>query len=154
MTCKLMWYFADTDCCTRQCLGVMRPFEMMITDNQGQQLIKLDRPCRCQGSCCWCCYLQEMDIQSPPGVVVGKIEEMQVIFLSSVSAILRHHIHTVFIIVFSTYQHLCFFYHACWSVKFFRFWQQSFFVRTFKTTHQIFTNKNSSLFYTWSSTGV
>ncbi|XP_064615196.1 phospholipid scramblase 2-like [Liolophura sinensis] len=66
----------DTDCCTRQFLGVIRPFEMMITDNQGQQLIKLDRPCRCQGSCCWCCYLQEMDIQSPPGVVVGKIEEI------------------------------------------------------------------------------
>ena len=36
----------DTDCCTRQCCGPMRPFDMNITDMQGQEVIHLNRPLR------------------------------------------------------------------------------------------------------------
>ena len=64
----------DTDCCTRQCCGPMRPFDMNITDMQGQEVIHLNRPLRCQGCCCPCC-LQELEVSSPPGTVIGKVEQ-------------------------------------------------------------------------------
>ena len=47
----------DTDCCTRQCCGPMRPFDMNITDMTGNEVIHLNRPLRCQ-ACCFPCCLQ------------------------------------------------------------------------------------------------
>lgn len=73
---QFMFAKEDTDCMTRQCCGTARPFVMNITDNQGMNLIQLHRPFRCQGSCLWCCCLQEMEIQSPPGMVVGTVKEI------------------------------------------------------------------------------
>ena len=64
----------DTDCLTRQCCGPMRPFDMNITDMQGQEVLHLNRPLRCQGCCCPCC-LQELEVSSPPGTTIGKIEQ-------------------------------------------------------------------------------
>ncbi|CAG2214995.1 ENO [Mytilus edulis] len=65
---QFMYAKEDTDCCVRQCCGPARPFTMNITDNNEQPLIQLYRPFRCQASLCMCCYLQEMDIMSPPGL--------------------------------------------------------------------------------------
>ncbi|ESP03662.1 hypothetical protein LOTGIDRAFT_137014 [Lottia gigantea] len=73
---QFMFAKEDTDCMTRQCCGTARPFTMNITDNMEQPLIQLHRPFRCQGSCLWCCYLQEMEIQSPPGNKVGEVKEV------------------------------------------------------------------------------
>ncbi|EDO31512.1 predicted protein [Nematostella vectensis] len=69
-------YFAkeDTDCCTRQCCGPARPFEMEITDNTGREVIHLSRPLRCACFCCWCC-LQTIEVQAPRGNVVGYVEQ-------------------------------------------------------------------------------
>ncbi|XP_031567695.1 phospholipid scramblase 1-like [Actinia tenebrosa] len=65
-------YFAeeDTDCCTRQCCGPERPFEMKILDNAQREVIHLSRPLRCS-SCCFPCCLQEIEVQGPPGNVLG-----------------------------------------------------------------------------------
>lgn len=60
----------DTDCCTRQCCGPSRPFEMKILDNLQREVIHLSRPLRCS-SCWFPCCLQEIEIQSPPGTVLG-----------------------------------------------------------------------------------
>lgn len=76
MSCH--YIFIDTDCCTRQFCGVMRPFVMNVSDLQGTPLMTLHRPFRCQGSIFWCCCLQEMEIQSPPGVLQGRVKEMWV----------------------------------------------------------------------------
>ena len=38
------------------------------------QVIHMERPLRCQGWCCFCC-LQEVEVQSPPGTVVGYIKQ-------------------------------------------------------------------------------
>ena len=65
---------SDTDCCTRQCCGPGRPFEMKILDNMQREVIHLSRPLRCQCCCCPCC-LQEIEVQSPPGTVVGYVEQ-------------------------------------------------------------------------------
>jgi len=69
-------YFAkeDTGCCNRQCCGPGRAFDMNITDNSGQEVIHLNRPLRCQ-ACCFLCCLQEMEVSSPPGTVIGSIEQ-------------------------------------------------------------------------------
>eukprot|EP00091_Calanus_sinicus_P011013 TRINITY_DN25132_c0_g1_i1.p1 TRINITY_DN25132_c0_g1~~TRINITY_DN25132_c0_g1_i1.p1 ORF type:complete len:231 (-),score=69.40 TRINITY_DN25132_c0_g1_i1:67-759(-) len=64
----------DNDCCTRQLCGPARPFDMVISDNQGMEVIHLQRPLRCQSCCCFCC-LQEMEVSSPPGTVIGTIEQ-------------------------------------------------------------------------------
>ena len=64
----------DTDCCTRQCLGPNRPFDLEIEDMQGNELIHLYRPLRCT-SCLFPCFLQEMEVCSPPGTVIGSITQ-------------------------------------------------------------------------------
>jgi len=58
-------YFAveDTDCCTRNCCGPARPFDIKIMDHQQREVIHLDRPLRCQ-SCCFPCCLQELEVTS------------------------------------------------------------------------------------------
>ena len=38
------------------------------------QVIHIERPLRCQGWCCFCC-LQTVEVQSPPGSVVGYIKQ-------------------------------------------------------------------------------
>lgn len=64
----------DTDFCTRQCCGPLRPFDIQVVDNFQREVIRLIRPLRCQGCCCPCC-LQEMEIHAPPGQVIGYVKE-------------------------------------------------------------------------------
>ncbi|KAL4631489.1 phospholipid scramblase 2-like [Arapaima gigas] len=62
------------DCCTRNCCGSLRSFDMKIKDNLGQEVIRLIRPFRC--ATCWCpCCLQEMEVQAPPGTTVGYVTQ-------------------------------------------------------------------------------
>eukprot|EP00062_Callorhinchus_milii_P000104 gi/632933825/ref/XP_007889430.1/ PREDICTED: phospholipid scramblase 1-like [Callorhinchus milii] len=67
-------YFAaeDTDCCTRNFCGNMRPFVIKIIDNMGQEVMTLYRPLRCGGCCCPCC-LQELEVRGPSGEPLGYI---------------------------------------------------------------------------------
>ncbi|XP_029184844.1 phospholipid scramblase 2-like isoform X2 [Acropora millepora] len=52
----------DTDSCTGQ--------EMKILDNMQREVIHLTRPLRCS-FCLFPCCLQEIEVQSPPGTVIG-----------------------------------------------------------------------------------
>ena len=74
LCCLFLYQFPDTDCCTRQCCGPLRPFDIQVTDNYQREVIRLVRPLRCQG-CCFPCCLQELEIQSPPGQVIGYVRE-------------------------------------------------------------------------------
>ena len=69
-------YFSvlDSSCIVRQYCGPQRPFAMSITDNSGREVIHLERPLRCSAWCCFCC-LQEIEVQSPPGTVVGYVKQ-------------------------------------------------------------------------------
>lgn len=51
----------QTDCLTRYCCGVLRPFDITIRDNFDQEVIHLERPLRCQSCCCFCC-LQKLEV--------------------------------------------------------------------------------------------
>ena len=54
--------------------GPMRPFDMKILDNHKNEVIHIYRPLRCSG-CCFPCCLQTIEISSPPGNVIGSVEE-------------------------------------------------------------------------------
>ena len=45
------------------------------------QVIHLERPLRCSNWCCFCC-LQQIEVQSPPGTVVGYVKQVRIIFES------------------------------------------------------------------------
>ncbi|KAG8197643.1 hypothetical protein JTE90_001573 [Oedothorax gibbosus] len=62
----------DTDCCTRNCCGSQRPFDMKIKDNGGNEIIHLVRDLRCDSCLCPCC-LQTIEVMSPPGVPIGRV---------------------------------------------------------------------------------
>lgn len=71
---KIFWAKEDNDCCTRNCCGPLRPFDLAIMDANGQEVIHLNRPLRCDS--CWCpCFLQEMEVTAPPGNLIGKISQ-------------------------------------------------------------------------------
>ncbi|KAM9424233.1 phospholipid scramblase 1-like isoform 2-T2 [Pholidichthys leucotaenia] len=62
------------DCCTRNCCGSLRSFDMKIKDAHDMEVIRLIRPFRCVS--CWCpCCLQEMEVQAPPGTTVGYVKQ-------------------------------------------------------------------------------
>ncbi|XP_056419126.1 phospholipid scramblase 1-like [Hyla sarda] len=67
-------YFAaeETSCCNRFFCGSARSFAIVITDNRGQEVIRLLRPLRC--SCCFApCCLQNLEVQAPPGIPIGYV---------------------------------------------------------------------------------
>lgn len=67
----------DTDCCTRQCCGPARPFDMNITDNNETEILHLHRPFKCGGSCCCVCEgcLQMIEVQAPRGTPIGTVHQ-------------------------------------------------------------------------------
>jgi len=69
-------YFAaeDNDCCTRNCCGPSRPFDMRVFDNFQQEVIHMHRPLACS-SCLFPCCLQSIEVSAPPGNVIGTIEQ-------------------------------------------------------------------------------
>ncbi|CAL8144558.1 unnamed protein product [Orchesella dallaii] len=71
-------YFAAerNDCCTTCCCGRKRPFSMSIHDARGREVVKLDRPAKCQG-CCWLGCRQRINVMIPAlQAQVGSVEEV------------------------------------------------------------------------------
>jgi len=70
----------ENNCCTLNCCcGSLRNFDMAICDLAGTEVIHIKRPLNCQG-CCFPCCLQTLEVQSPPGTVVGTVEEEWTLF--------------------------------------------------------------------------
>ncbi|XP_053682934.1 phospholipid scramblase 1-like isoform X2 [Sabethes cyaneus] len=76
---KVYWAVEDTDCCTRNCCGAARPFDMKILDYYQNEVLHFNRPLRCQ-SCWFPCCLQTMEVSAPPGNVIGTVEQDWSIF--------------------------------------------------------------------------
>lgn len=53
----------ENDCLNRQCCGPMRPFNIHVLDNFGQEVITVTRPLKCM-SCLFPCCLQEVSQNS------------------------------------------------------------------------------------------
>ncbi|XP_058517141.1 phospholipid scramblase 1-like isoform X2 [Ochotona princeps] len=69
-----MIFFAveDSSCCSRVCCGSARPFTLRIFNDMEQEVITLERALRCS-RCCFPCCLQELNVQAPPGVLIGYV---------------------------------------------------------------------------------
>lgn len=71
---KVYYAVEDNDCCTRNCCGPARPFDMKVLDNYRNEVVHLYRPLACS-SCCFPCCLQSMEVSAPPGTIVGTVEQ-------------------------------------------------------------------------------
>jgi len=76
---KIYYAKEDTDCCTRNCCGPVRPFLLDIFDNSNRKVLQLDRPLRCTSCLCFCC-LQTLTVYDSLGNVLGFIEQSWSIF--------------------------------------------------------------------------
>ncbi|XP_076453825.1 phospholipid scramblase 1-like [Babylonia areolata] len=64
----------DTCCCTRCCCGSSRPFDIKLMDNTKKEIVHLERPLRCE-FCLFCCCLQKLEVQAPPGNLIGYVKQ-------------------------------------------------------------------------------
>lgn len=71
---NVYWAVEDTDCCTRNCCGSIRPLDIKIMDIYKNEVIHLNRPLACQ-ACCFPCCLQNIEISAPPGNLVGTVQQ-------------------------------------------------------------------------------
>jgi len=71
--------YEETDLCMRICCGPRRGFQFHIVDNLGNPVMRLTREFKCCAGCCWCadadCCGFEVEVESPPGNVIGKIRQ-------------------------------------------------------------------------------
>lgn len=68
---KVYWAAEDTDCCARYFCGANRMFDLKIMDFQKNVIMEMYRPL----ICCCPCLGQTMEISSPPGTVIGRVEQ-------------------------------------------------------------------------------
>lgn len=71
---QVYWAIEEQECCVEGCGGTHRPFNMKIMDIYQREIINFNRAYTCSECCCPCC-LQTMIISSPPGNVIGRIEQ-------------------------------------------------------------------------------
>lgn len=69
---KVYWAVEKNDCCTLNCCGPLRPFEMNIMDSTQREVLHISRPLRCD-SCWFPCFLQQLEVMAPPGNTIGYV---------------------------------------------------------------------------------
>lgn len=76
-------YFAseESDTISRQCCGASRGFVMHITDNSGQEVIRVSRDFKCCVCCsCFACddsFAHVVQVEAPVGQIVGYVKQRQ-----------------------------------------------------------------------------
>lgn len=69
----------ETDCFQRQCCGPGRGFILHVTDNNQQEVMRIERPFKCLAGCCWCagdgCSAFELHVEAPVGNVIGYVRQ-------------------------------------------------------------------------------
>lgn len=71
---KMFWAAETNDCCTRNCCGPLRRFNMNVYDIYQNEVIHLRRPAACD-SCWFPCCLQSIDVSAPPGNFIGRVQQ-------------------------------------------------------------------------------
>lgn len=76
LTLMLSQIRTAAQCYARQCYGSLREFTLIVTDNDDNRLLYLQRPLRCSSRCFYsCCCLQEMRVFKPPDVLLAVVRE-------------------------------------------------------------------------------
>ncbi|XP_008118263.2 phospholipid scramblase 2 [Anolis carolinensis] len=71
-------YFAaeENDDFTLNMYGALRSFTIKLFDSRNQPVMQLSRAFHCAICCCPCvCCLQELEVQAPPGTVIGYVKQ-------------------------------------------------------------------------------
>ncbi|XP_044288631.1 phospholipid scramblase 1-like isoform X2 [Varanus komodoensis] len=71
-------YFAaeENDDFTLNMYGALRPFTIKLFNSTNQPVIQLSRSFQCSICCCPCvCCLQELEVQAPPGTIIGYVKQ-------------------------------------------------------------------------------
>lgn len=71
---KVYWAAEDNDCCTRNCCGPLRRFQMKVYDIYQNEVMHLRRPAACD-SCMFPCCLQSIQVSAPPGRFIGSVQQ-------------------------------------------------------------------------------
>merc|ERR1712141_551180 len=53
---QLYFLKEESSCCMRWCCGQARALSVSFQDNQGNEILRFERPLRCLGCCSDCCY--------------------------------------------------------------------------------------------------
>uniref|UniRef100_A0A7M4F6B6 Phospholipid scramblase n=1 Tax=Crocodylus porosus TaxID=8502 RepID=A0A7M4F6B6_CROPO len=69
---RLYYAVEENGCFDRNFCSPLRSFTIRIADNAGREVITVNRPLRCN-SCLFPCFLQELEVQSPPGTIAGYV---------------------------------------------------------------------------------
>ncbi|XP_069753495.1 phospholipid scramblase 1-like isoform X1 [Narcine bancroftii] len=69
---QMYYAFEKSNLCCRLFCGLRRSFKIYIVDNFGTEVMCLKRPLRCDHCCCPC-YLQKLEVQAPPGELIGYV---------------------------------------------------------------------------------
>ncbi|XP_065285888.1 phospholipid scramblase 1-like isoform X2 [Dermacentor albipictus] len=64
-----------SNCCARCFCGPNRCFVMDVTDYKKDAVMRFVRHLRCT-QCCFCCCLQVVEVQAPPGTVIGYVRQL------------------------------------------------------------------------------
>ncbi|KAK3102293.1 hypothetical protein FSP39_010288 [Pinctada imbricata] len=71
----------ESDLCMRQCCGPQRSFVIHITDNMGQEVMRVTRDFKCCAGCPWCAGAESLahkvTVEAPVGQVVGYVRQEQ-----------------------------------------------------------------------------
>uniref|UniRef100_H2ZPC5 Phospholipid scramblase n=1 Tax=Ciona savignyi TaxID=51511 RepID=H2ZPC5_CIOSA len=76
-------YFAkeESSLFQRLCCGSERGFEVKVTDNNGQEVIRMRRRFKCCAGCCWCANSDTcaffLEVESPTGTFIGGVRQSQ-----------------------------------------------------------------------------
>ncbi|XP_033107263.1 phospholipid scramblase 1-like [Anneissia japonica] len=78
---QVFFAMEESSCLMRNCCQEHRGFILHLTDNFGQEVIRVSREFKCCAGCCWCadtkCCAYEVVIESPPGTPVGYMRQSQ-----------------------------------------------------------------------------
>ncbi|KAK6731004.1 hypothetical protein RB195_007461 [Necator americanus] len=86
---QVYYAFEESECCERLCCGPGRGFTMHVVDNFGREVLRIQRPFRCCGRGCYGLLAgvpgcgSECTIESPPGYVIGTVEQRATFCASS-----------------------------------------------------------------------
>ena len=73
---RLYLTMEQSGACARQCCGPSRGFDMILLDSLNQEVIQIKRSFVCCNCCCGCCCGQKLQVFSPPGNLIGTVQEV------------------------------------------------------------------------------
>ncbi|XP_043601154.1 phospholipid scramblase 1-like [Bombus pyrosoma] len=79
----LFYIMEESNICARLCLGTLRSCELHVGDTNHREVLRMVRPCRCSGCCCFCC-MQMLEVYSGD-MLLGSVTENCHIFRPSFS---------------------------------------------------------------------